>query len=128
MAMRQPDSILVVSSDATTLQGLTRALLRSGLPVASALGWTEGESRLRRLSVSLVVTDVEELGPEELLALRRLRADFPRVRVIVLVSLSTPEVQAARTEGLVVTVLEKPIVLGVLEEAVSAALARKVSP
>jgi len=123
--MKQPDSILVVSPDATTLQGLTRALLRSGLPVISALGCREGESRLRRIPVSLLVTDVEELGPEELKALRRLRAEFPHVAIIALVSLCTPEVREAAAEGLVLAVLEKPITLGQLEETVDSALSRE---
>lgn len=123
--MRQPDSILVVSPDATTLQGLTRALLRCGVPVASALGWAEGESRLQRIPVSLLVADVEELGPEELLRVRRLRTEFPHVAVIALVSLSTPEVRAATAEGLVLAVLEKPIALERLEEAVNSAISRK---
>lgn len=126
--MRQPESILVVSPDATTLQGLTRALTRSGLPVASALGWMEGESRLRRIPVSLVVTDMERLGPAELATLRRLRAEFPHVPVIALVSLSTPEVLAARAEGLLLAILEKPIALGQLEEVVSSALSRRALP
>ncbi|MFQ5829590.1 MAG: response regulator [Candidatus Methylomirabilia bacterium] len=126
--MKVPQSILIVSPDPTTLHGLTRALMRSGLPVAAALGWAEGESRLRRIPVSLVVTDVEELGPEELTTIRRLRAEFPQVTVIALVSLSTPEVRAAQTEGLVLAVLEKPIALGQLEEAVNSAVCRKASP
>ena len=124
MAMRQPASILVVSSDASTLQGLNRALIRSGLPVVSALGWGEGESRLRRIPVSLVVADMETLGPEELMTVRRLRAEFPHVAVIALVSLSTPEVRAAQTEGLVLAVLEKPIALGQLEEVMNSAVLR----
>ncbi|MFQ5840771.1 MAG: hypothetical protein ACE5HK_08620, partial [Candidatus Methylomirabilales bacterium] len=127
-AMTQPKSILVVSPDPTTLQGLTRALMHSGLPVASALGWVEGESRLRRIPVSLVVSDVEELRPEELMRVRRLRAEFPKLGVIALVSLFTPEVRAAETEGLVLAVLEKPIALGQLEEAVISALSREALP
>jgi DNA-binding NtrC family response regulator len=123
--MRQPESILVVSPDAMTLQGLTRALMRSGAPVASALGWTEGESRLHRLPVSVVVTDMEGRLPDELMTVRRLRAEFPHVTVIALVSLSTPEVEAARAEGLLLAVLEKPIALGQLEEAVRSDLARR---
>ncbi len=126
--MRQPESVLVVSSDATTLQGLTRALTWSGLPVASALGWMEGESRLQQIPVSLVVTDMEKLGPVELKAVRRLRTEFPHVPVIALVSLFTPEVQAAKTEGLVLAVLEKPIALGQLEDAVNSALVGKALP
>lgn len=121
--MRQPESILVVSPDATTLQGLTRALMRNGVPVASALGWGEGESRLHRIPVSVVVTDIEEL-----MTVRRLRAEYPHVGFIALVCLSTPEVQAAKAEGLVLTVLEKPIALGQLEEAVNSALSRKALP
>jgi DNA-binding NtrC family response regulator len=126
--MRQPESLLVVSPDAMTLQGLTRALMRSGAPVASALGWAEGESRLHRLPVSVVVTDVEGPFPEELVTLRRLHAEFPHVTVIALVSLSTPEVEAARAEGLLLAVLEKPIALGQLEEAVRSALPHRASP
>lgn len=122
--MRQPESILVVSPDATTLQGLTRALVRSGVPVTSALGWVEGESRLRRIPVSLVVADVEELGSEELTRVRRLRAEFPHVGIIALVSLSTPEVRAVTAEGLLLAVLEKPITLGQLEHVVNSALPR----
>jgi response regulator NasT len=122
--MRQPESILVVSPDATTLQGLTRALMGSGLMVASALGWAEGEARLRRMPVSLVVTDLEEAGAEEMMRVRRLHAEFPHVAFIALVSFSTAEARAAQTEGLVLAVLEKPIALGQLEEAVNSALSR----
>ena len=122
--MRSPESILVVSADATTLQGLTRALMQSGWPVLSALGRQEGESRLRRFPVSLVVSDVEGPGPEELSWIRRLRSEFPHVGIIALVSLLTPEVQAATAEGLVLAVLEKPIALGHLEEAVNSGLSR----
>lgn len=126
--MRQPESILVVSPDAMTLQGLTRALMRSGAPVASALGWAEGESRLHRLPVSVVVTDLEGPLPDELMTIRRLRAEFPHVTVIALVSLFTPEVEAARSEGLLLAVLEKPIALGQLEEAVKSVLSRRALP
>ncbi|MBI4013816.1 MAG: hypothetical protein HY359_15980 [Candidatus Rokubacteria bacterium] len=126
--MRQPESVLVISPDATTLQGLTRALVQSGVPVASALGWTEGESRVRRVPVSLVVTDMEGAIPEELRAVRRLRAEFPHVTVIALVSLLTPEIRAAQREGLLGTVLEKPIALGELDEAVKSVLSRKAVP
>lgn len=123
--MKVPESILAVSPDPTTLQGLTRALVRRGLPVASALGWAEGESRLRRIPVSLVVADMEESGLEELMRVRRLRAEFPHVGVIALVSLSTPELRAAQTEGLLLAVLEKPIALEELEKAMSSALSRR---
>ena len=126
--MRQPESILVVSPDAMTLQGLTRALMQSGAPVASALGWAEGESRLHRLPVSVVVTDMEGLIPEELTTVRRIRAEFPHVTVIALVSLFTPEVKAAQSEGLLLAVLEKPIALGQLEEAVKSVLLRRARP
>ena len=123
--MRQPDSILVVSPDTATLQGLTRALLWAGLPVASGLGWAEGESRLQRIPVSLLVADIEELGSEELKRLRRLRAELPHVGVIALVSLPTAGIRTAKTEGLVLAVLEKPIALERLEEAVKSALSDK---
>ena len=123
--MRQPDSILVMSPDTATLQGLTRALLWAGLPVVSGLGWAEGESRLQRIPVSLLVADIEELGSEELKRLRRLRAELPHVRVIALVSLPTAGIRTAKTEGLVLAVLEKPIALERLEEAVKSALSDK---
>lgn len=126
--MRQPAWILVVSPDAMTLQGLTRALMRSGAPVASALGWAEGESRLHRLPISVVVTDVEGSFHEELVALRRLRAELLDTTVIALVSLLTPEIEIARAEGLLLAVLEKPIALGQLEEAVSSVLAHRAPP
>lgn len=126
--MATPEPVLVISSDATSLQGLTRALGTSGLPVARALGWAEGESQLRRLPVSVVVADLEELGPLELDWVRRLRAEFPHLGVIALVAISGPEVPAAEAEGLVLAVLEKPIALARLEESVKLALARTVSP
>ncbi|MBI2160825.1 MAG: hypothetical protein HYU25_10700 [Candidatus Rokubacteria bacterium] len=127
-AMRPPESILVVSSDATTLQGLTRALMQSGWPVLSAFGWHEAESRLQRIPVSLLVTDMEELSREDLSRVRQLRSGFPNVAIIALVSLATPEARAAETEGLVLSVLEKPIALAHLEESVKLALARTASP
>lgn len=127
-AVREPESILVVSPDATTLQGLTRALARSGLPVASALGWLEGELWLRRVPVAVVVGDFEELGSEELKTVRRLRASFPHAGFIALVSFPTPDMLAAKAAGLLLTVLEKPIPLGQLEEAVNAALRRTALP
>lgn len=126
--MRPPESILVVSPDATTLQGLIRALGRCGRPVLSALGWSEGESRLRRVPVSLVVTDIEGPDAEEMDRVRRLRAEFPHVGIIALVSLRTPEIRAAEVQGSVLAVLEKPIALARLEESVTLALARTASP
>ena len=42
--------------------------------------------------------------------------------IIALVSLRTPEVRAATAEELFLAVLEKPIALGHLEEAVNSAL------
>ncbi|MBI4594471.1 MAG: hypothetical protein HY728_09670 [Candidatus Rokubacteria bacterium] len=126
--MAMADSILVVSPDATTLRGLTRALAGSGLPVTSALGWSEGELRLRHLPVSVMVTDLEELGAAEIVWLRRLRSEFPHVEVIALVSLPTPEVLAATAQGLVLSVFEKPIALARLEESVKLALARRPVP
>lgn len=126
--MRPPESILVVSSDATTLQGLTRALMQGGWPVIAALGWSEVESRLRRLPVFLVVTDMEGPDPEELSRVRRLRSEFPNVGVIALVCFSTPEVRAAEAQGVVLAVLEKPITLAQLEESVKLALARAPAP
>lgn len=122
--MRPPESILVVSPDATTLQGLTRALIQSGWPVLSALGWSEGESRLRRVPVSLVVADIEGPDPEEMDRVRRLRSEFPHVAIIALVSLRTPEIRAAEAQGTLLAVLEKPITLAQLEESVTLALAR----
>jgi hypothetical protein len=50
------------------------------------------------------------------------------VAVIALVSLATPEVQVALTEGLVAAVLDKPILLGRLDDAVIAALSRPRVP
>ena len=102
--------------------------MQSGWPVLSALGWQEGESRLRRFPVSLVVTDMEGPGPEELTQVRRLRSEFPHVGIIALVSLRTPEVRAAETQGVVLAVLEKPIALARLEESMKLALARTASP
>lgn len=122
--MRPPESVLIVSPDATTLQSLTRALMRSGLPVVPALGWAEGEVRLRRIPVSVVVADMEGLSADELAKVRRLRSSFPNVGVIALVSLAWPEVPAAETQGLLLAVLGKPVALGHLEEILRAALAR----
>ncbi len=102
--------------------------MQSGWAVLSALGWQEAESRLRRFPISLVVTDMEGPGPEDLGWVRRLRAEFPHVGIIALVSLHTPEVRAVETEGIVLAVLEKPIGLARLEESVQRALARTAAP
>ena len=102
--------------------------MQSGWAVLSALGWQEAESRLRRFPISLVVTDMEGPGPEDLGWVRRLRAEFPHVGIIALVSLRTPEVRAVETEGIVLAVLEKPIGLARLEESVQRALARTAAP
>jgi DNA-binding NtrC family response regulator len=126
--MRQPDWILVVSPDPNTLLGLARALAQGGLPVAQALGWAESRSWLSRIPVSLLVADVGELGPEDLVRLRRLRAEFPQLGIIALASLSTPEARAAEADGSLLAVLEKPIALGRLEEVVSAARLPRALP
>lgn len=127
-AMRPPESILLVSPDATTLQGLTRALVQRGWPVLSALGWPDAVSLLRRTPVSLMVADMEELGREELGGVRQLRSSFPSLGIIALVSFATPKAREAERDGLVLAVLEKPIVLAHLEESVKLAFARTASP
>jgi DNA-binding NtrC family response regulator len=126
--LKQPSSVLVVSGDAMSRKGLTRALARPALPVAAATGWDDCESWLHRIPVSVIVTDVEELGRRELATLRLLRHEFPHISVIALVSLVTPEARAAAAEGVVAAVLEKPVGLAQLEEAVSSTTLRKVAP
>jgi len=78
--------------------------------------------------VPLLVADLDELCSEDLARVRRLRAEFPRVEIIALVSLSTPAVRAAERRGVVRAVLEKPIALARLEGTVRSALARRTSP
>jgi DNA-binding NtrC family response regulator len=123
-----PSCILVMSRDATSLQGLTRALRHQAFPVIPAYGWDDCEARLHRTPVSLVVADVEVLGREELGTLQRLQEKFPHVSVIALVSLVTAEARAAAAEGLVAAILQKPVGLAQLDEAVSATRLRKVAP
>jgi DNA-binding NtrC family response regulator len=122
--MRAPESILIVSPDVTTLQGLTRALMVTGMPVVPALGWSEGEFRLHRIPVSLVVADIEALNLAERTRIERLRAEVPHVAIVMLVSFCTPEARAAEREGLVLAVLEKPVALGRLEATARAALSQ----
>lgn len=126
--MQPREPILVVSPDATSLEGLRRALAWSGLPVVPASGWAEAESRLRHVRAPAIVIDVGEMSPEGLDRLRRWRAEFPDVAIIVLVSLSTPEVRTAEAEGLVLAAFEKPITLTRLEASLRLALARSTSP
>lgn len=102
--------------------------MRTGVPVVPAAGWAEGEARLRRVPVSVMVIDLEELGLKELAQVRQLRAEFPHVPVIPLVSLITQGIEAAQTEGLVRAVFEKPIALEQLEDAVNAVLSGRVWP
>jgi DNA-binding NtrC family response regulator len=123
-----PSCILVMSRDATSLQGLTRALRHQALPVTPAYGWDDCEARLRSIPVSLVVADVEVLGREELGTLQRLQEKFPHVSVIALVSLVTADARAAAAEGLVAVILQKPVGLVQLDEAVSSTTFRKIAP
>jgi DNA-binding NtrC family response regulator len=125
--LKAPPSAVVVSGDATSLHALARALTGRPLPVALATGWADGESWLHRIPVSLIVTDVEELGREDLATLVRLRREFPHIAVIALVSFLTPEALAAEADGVVAVVLPKPVALSHLEEAVNSALFRKVA-
>lgn len=126
--MEPTDTILVMSPDSTSLRGLTRALATSGFAVAAVPSWMEVESGLGRLPVPLLVADLDEFSSEDLDRLRRLRAEFPRMEIIALVSLSTPAVRAAERQGVVRAVLEKPIALARLEGTVRSALARTTSP
>ena len=125
--MEPTESILVMSPDATSLRGLSRALVTSGFVVDAALGWMDVDAGLGRLPVSLLVADLDEFSSEDLGRIRRLRAEFPRVEIVALVSLSTPAVRAAERQGVVCAVLEKPIALARLEGTVRSALARTAS-
>lgn len=126
--MEPTESVLVMSPDSTTLRGLSKALGTSGFTVEAALGWMDVESGLGHLPVSLLVADLDEFSSEDLDRVRRLRAEFPRVEIIALVSLSTPGVRAAERQGVVRAVLEKPIALARLEGAVRSALLRTTPP
>lgn len=122
--MEPTGSVLVMSPDSTTLRGLSRALGTSGFTVEAALSWMDVESGLGHLPVSLLVADLDEFSSEDLDRVRRLRAGFPRVEIIALVSLSTPGVRAAERQGIVRAVLEKPIALARLEAAMRSVLLR----
>lgn len=122
--MEPTGPVLVMSPDSATLRGLSRALGTSGFTVEAALGWMDVESGLGHLPVSLLVADLDEFSSEDLDCVRRLRAEFPCVEIIALVSLSTPGVRAAERQGIVRAVLEKPIALAQLEGAVRSVLLR----
>lgn len=122
--MPWPQPILVVSHDATSLRALARALEQGGVPVISTQEWAEAQVWLRGRTPSVIVADVNTFSTEELEPVRSLRAEFPGVGVIAMVSLVTPESRMAQEQGLLLAVLEKPVALDQLEERVKLAQAR----
>jgi CheY-like chemotaxis protein len=121
----EPARILVVDDEPAVRRFVTEALRSSGYDVVGAstgreaLAAVYGESR----TPTLLLTDIEMPGMSGVELAARIRADRPRIRVILMTGREASAVRARERAGLVEGVLLKPFGLAELLHAVLEALA-----
>lgn len=80
----EPAQVLLVDDEEPFLESLKRVLERRNMRITLARSGVEALERLRESAVEVAVVDVKMPGMNGLELLRRIRADFPEVKVILL--------------------------------------------
>jgi CheY-like chemotaxis protein len=120
-------AVLLVDDDPELRRTVKEGMERSGqaFKVVTAAGGLEALETLKRLDVSLVVTDLKMPHMDGLELLAEIIRNYPHIPVILISGYGTPEVAAlARREG-AVDLIAKPFRLEVLAERIRSMLDRQ---
>ncbi|MEW6220557.1 MAG: response regulator, partial [Thermodesulfobacteriota bacterium] len=119
----RPRRLLVVDDEPIVGKRLQQAFGKQGLEVAVFGNAAAALAELAVRPADVVVTDLKMDGLDGLELLRRIRALYPAIRVIIITGYASPETaEAAFREG-VFEFLAKPFRLDELKQAVARALA-----
>ena len=121
----QPKTILVVDDDRSIRHLLSEQLKALGYRCATVSNGQEALARLAQQGVGLVLLDISMPGMSGLDVLRRVRADHPRTRVIMLTALADSSLATQALRLGADDYMTKPYTLKQLTSRVERALGNK---
>ena len=121
----QPKTILVVDDDRSIRRLLSEQLKELGYRCVTVSNGQEALARLAQQGVGLVLLDVSMPGMSGLDVLRRVRADHPRTRVIMLTALADTGLATQALRLGADDYMTKPYILEELQSRVERALGDK---
>ncbi len=117
--------ILVVDDEKNIRMTMSQSLEPLGLPVQTAVNGEEALRMLREQSFCLVFLDLKMPGMDGLEALRRIRIDWPRLRVIIITAHGTIESAVEAMKLGAVDFIQKPFAPSEIRDLARLVLARE---
>ena len=123
--MGESNRLLIISNDPDLLQTLSLALDIEGFSVGTATSWAQAMAACASVPPAMIIHDVRGLDGCVRGQLMGLRKVHPRVPVLLLSSLESPELSQAERAGLITASIIKPVRLESLEGCVERFAARR---
>ncbi len=126
--MDEQKCVLIVSNDPDLLQTLTFALVFEKFSVNSATSWDQAVSICSRTPPAVIIHDVRNIEGMLRTRLWEFRNAYPKIPVMLLSSLDSPELSEAEEAGLISASLVKPPRLEAIEECLARLGATRIPP
>jgi DNA-binding NtrC family response regulator len=123
--MKPKYSILIVDDEKNIRLTLFHALEDSDLDIDSAINGEEALSKLKEKTFNMILLDLKLPGMDGMEVLRRVRASYPEVRVIIISAHGTIESAVEALKQGAVDFIEKPFVPREIRELVSKVIERE---
>ena len=119
--------VLIVDDDVEMLVSLKEGLSRyeETFSVLTALDGSMAVQELRRIPVSLVVTDLKMPNLDGFSLLAHIMEHYPEIPVLIITGYSTPEMERMAREGGAVGYIAKPFTIGELASRIAATLKKE---
>jgi len=117
--------ILVVDDEKNIRLTMSQSLEPLGIPVQTAVNGEEALQKLREGSFGLVFLDLKMPGMDGIDVLRRIRDDWPKIRVIIITAYGTIESAVEAMKLGAVDFIQKPFSPGEIRELATLVLKRE---
>lgn len=121
---RQP--ILVVDDEKNIRMTLSQSLTPLGIPVQTAANGDEALQKLREIPFGLVFLDLKMPGMDGMSVLRRIKEEWPKVRVIIITAHGTIESAVEAMKIGAVDLIQKPFSPDDIRELAESVLEREM--
>ena len=116
------NAILIIDDEATLAKNVKTYLARHGYEAQAAASGEEGLAQLDHFKPDVVLLDFQMEGMNGLDVLRRIRAEAPHIKVIMLTGHGGVEVAVEAMKAGAYDYLTKPVVLGELKRLLDKAV------
>ena len=120
-----PIQVLVVDDELNIREGSQRILSRTGFDVLTAANGLEALDCLKEKSIPIILLDLKMPGMDGMEVLRRIKKDWPKIRVIIITAHGTIESAVEAMKLGAVDFIQKPFSPGDIRELAKSVLERE---